>query len=61
MSPVISSNHKSVVALAFQNGNIGFVDLKSGSSTYLHKENIHGKCVSVQWSPIDQNILCSAG
>ncbi len=61
MSPVVSANHKGTVALAFETGNISFVDLKSGSSTHILKEHTHGKCVSVQWSPIDQNVLCSAG
>lgn len=57
----MSSNSRSLIALALDNGQIRFVDLISGSCTHTLKAHTHGYCVAVRWSPYNSNFLVSAG
>ena len=44
-----------------ENGQVRFIDINSGSYTHTLKAHHQSYCVCVQWSPTDENILCSAG
>ena len=57
----MASTDKTLIALALDNGQVRFIDLNCGSFTHTLKAHNHGHCVAVQWSPIDSNILASAG
>jgi DNA excision repair protein ERCC-8 len=61
LSILMSSETKTLIALALDNGQVRFVDLNSGSFTHTLKAHPNSYCVCVQWSPYDPNILSSAG
>ncbi len=51
----------SVIAVGLDNGQVRLIDINSGSYTHTLKAHVNGYCNSVQWSPIDKNILVSGG
>jgi DNA excision repair protein ERCC-8 len=61
LSHLTTSSSKTLIALALDNGQVRFIDISSGSFTHTLKAHHQSNCVCVQWSPTDENILCSAG
>ena len=56
-----SALKSTLVAIALDNGHIRLCDLNSGSSIHTVKAHHQCGCMAVQWSPLDSNVIASAG
>ena len=55
------SSGSTLIAAALDNGTVRLVDVNTGSSSHTLIAHNQSKCICVQWSPIEENVLVSAG
>lgn len=56
-----STNSASIIAVAHDNGDLRFIDIRTGSSSHIiHSHNKKGICL-VKWFNNSPNLLASGG